>query len=102
MANVYLQLLGIAGNHKPEKRLPDTARAYIALKLGSTARVNQTEFTTISEECRTSEEVEEAADLLIEELKTIKKQAAGFFKKEKKDRTQILKKNKHQRDTESV
>jgi len=85
MSNLYLQLLEIPGNHKPEKGLPYTARAYIAIKASSIEKVDEVELT-ISEECRTSEEVEEAADLLIEELKTIKKQGATFFKKENEAR----------------
>jgi len=82
MSTFYLKLLEIPANHKPEKGLPDTARAYIAIRDGSIKKVNEVEFKTISSECRTLEEVEEAADWLIEELKTIKKQAAKFFKKE--------------------
>ena len=45
-------------------------------------KIAEVEFKTISAECRTLREVEEAAGLLIKELKTIKNQAAKFFEKE--------------------
>lgn len=93
MSTLYLQLLEIPGNHKPEKGLPDTARAYIAIKGSSIEKVDEVEFKTISEECRTSKEVEEAADLLIEELKTIKKRASKFFKKEEENRLKMADKS---------
>lgn len=95
MSTLYLQLLEIPGNHKPEKGLPDTARAYIAMniKWSSIEKVDEVEFKTISEECRTSKEVEEAADLLIEELKTIKKRASKFFKKEEENRLKMADKS---------
>lgn len=95
MSTFYLKLLEIPGNHKPEKGLPDTARAYIAIKASSIEKVDEVELT-ISEECRTLEEVEEAADLLIEELKTIKKRASKFFKKEEENRLKMSdKSSKH-------
>jgi len=89
MATLYLQLLKIPANHKPKKGLSDTARSYIAIKGSSTEKVDDIEFRTISAECRTLQEVEEAADWLIDELKTIKKQAAKFFKKEQENRRKI-------------
>ncbi|MCK4293174.1 MAG: hypothetical protein KAY65_08240 [Planctomycetes bacterium] len=73
MPNLYLQLLKIRANHAG----PNTARAYISLKGSSVQKV--------SAECRTSKEVEEAANRLIKELKAIKRQAATFFEKEKKN-----------------
>jgi hypothetical protein len=59
----------------------DTARAYIAIKGSSTVKADEIEFKTVSADCRTLREVEEAADVLIKELKTIKKQAEQFFQK---------------------
>lgn len=93
MSTLYLRLLEIPGNHKPEKGLPDTAKAYIAIKGISIEKVDEVEFKTISEECRKSKEVEEAADLLIEELKTIKKRASKFFKKEEENRLKMADKS---------
>jgi len=80
MSTLYLELLTIPGNYKREKGSLDTARAYVAIKGISIEKVDEVEFTTISAECRTLEEVEEAADGLIKELKTIKKKAANFFR----------------------
>jgi hypothetical protein len=94
MSLVYLELLRLPGNYNAEKGLLDTARAYIALKQSLTAMVNRKEFTTISEECRTAEEIEARADCLIEELKTIKKQAAAFFNKEKENRQRMADKSR--------
>lgn len=72
MSNLYLQLLKNPANHAAL----NPASAYIALKKNS--------VTTISAECRSPREVEEAAEWLINELKTIKKQAVTFFEKERK------------------
>jgi len=77
----YLQLLKIPGKHKVEHGLPHSARAYIAVKGSSTVKVGKAEFPTISAECCTSKEVEEAADWLIKELKAIKRHATRFFEK---------------------
>jgi len=82
MPNLYLQLLKIPAN----RAALNTARAYISLKGSSVIKVGDTTFTTISAECRTSKEVEEAANRLVKELKAIKRQAATFFEKEKKNR----------------
>ena len=81
MSNFYLQLLKIPAKHT----LPDTARAYIALKGSSEEKVGEEVFTTISAECRTLQEVEEAADWLIKELNAMNRQAATFFEKERKN-----------------
>jgi hypothetical protein len=80
MSNLYLQLLKNPANHAAL----NTARAYIALKGSSVKKVGEKAFTTISAECRTLKEVEEATDWLIKELKAIKRQAATFFEKERK------------------
>lgn len=80
MSTLYLQLLNIQGNYKVEKGTLYNAKAYIAIKGSSTVKVDELEFKTISAECRTLKEVEEASDWLTKELKTIKKQAAKFFK----------------------
>ena len=77
MSTLYLQLLEIPANHAAQ----DTARAYVALKGSSVEKVGEIEFKTVSAECRSLKEVEEAANKLIEELKAIKKQAARFFEK---------------------
>ena len=78
MSTFYLQLLTI-----PTSRdIPDTARAYIALKISSEEKVGEDTFTTISAECRTLQEVEKTTELLIKDLKAIKKQAAKFFKRD--------------------
>ena len=79
----YLQLLKISANNKSECILPNTIKAYIAVKANSIVKVGKGEFPTISAECRTPREVEEAADELIKELRAIKKHAAKFFEKEK-------------------
>jgi DNA-directed RNA polymerase subunit L len=89
MSNLYLQLLKIPVNHAAI----DTARAYIALKGSSIEKVGKEAFTTISAECRTLQEVEEASEWLIKELKAIKRQAATFFEKEKKNRRDIANKS---------
>ena len=84
MSNLYLQLLKNPANHAAL----NPASAYIALKRNS--------VTTISAECRTLQEVEEEeeeAELLINELKAIKKQAVTFFEKEKKNRRDIANKS---------
>lgn len=73
MLTLYLKLLEFAGNYEAEKGPLHSPRAYVATKESS---------IKISSECCSSKEVEEAADWLIKELKTIKKQAATFFKKE--------------------
>jgi len=86
MSTFYLQLLEVPGNYNKEKGFLDTARAYIAIKASSKEKVDNVEFKTISEECRTSKEVEGAADWLIKELGIIKKQAVKFFEKEDKSR----------------
>jgi hypothetical protein len=96
MSTLYLELLKFPGNYKVEKRALDTARAYIAIKVSSTEKVDKLEFKTISSECRTSKEVEEAADWLIKELETIKKQAAKFFKKQDEARRKMSDKSTKQ------
>jgi hypothetical protein len=93
MSTLELQLLEIPGNYNAQKGFLDTARAYIAIKGSSIEKVDEVEFTTISAECRTSKEIEGAADWLIEQLKTIKKQAATFFKKEKENRQRMADKS---------
>ena len=80
----YLQLLKISANNT-EHGLPDTAKAYIAVKASSIVKVGKGEFPTISAECRTPREVEEAADELIKELRAIKKHAVRFFERENKN-----------------
>ena len=85
MTNIYLQLLKSSGNYKKGK-LPDSARAHIALKSSWIEKVNGAEFQVISGECRTSREITESSDWLIKELNEIKKQALKFFKKEEEKR----------------
>jgi hypothetical protein len=86
MSTLYLQLLNIPVTKEPL----DTARSYIAIKGSSSIKVDGKEFKTVSAECRTLREVEEAADGLIKELKTIKKQAEKFFKNEDDARRKML------------
>ena len=80
----YLQLLKFPVNNT-EYSLPYTPKAYIAVKASSIVKAGKGEFPTISAECRTPREVEEAADELIKELRAIKKLAKSFFEKEKID-----------------
>jgi hypothetical protein len=82
MSNLYIQLKPIHSDNKSEGVLPDTAKAYIAIKCCSTINVENQEFKIISSECCSKREVEDAADLLIKELKTIKREANDFFHKE--------------------
>jgi len=77
MSTLCLQLLEVPAT----KDSLDSARAYIAIKGSSSIKLDGKEFKTISAECRTLKEVEEATDLLTKELKTIKKQASIFFQK---------------------
>jgi hypothetical protein len=86
MSTLYLQLLEVPATKKPL----DTARAYIAIKSCSTVKVDEKEFTTISAECRTLKEVQEVVDWLIKELKSIKEQAAKFFRKEDETKQKML------------
>ena len=74
----HLELLKIPAKNT-ENGFPDTAKTYIAVKARSIAKVGKGEFPTISAECRTPREVEEAADELIKELRAIKKLAKSFF-----------------------
>jgi len=84
MSNLYLKLLKIHSEHKPESGLPDAAKAYIAIKCFSKEIVDDQEFMIISSECRSLIELEDAADWLIKELKSIKQEANKFFRIEQK------------------
>jgi len=96
MSTLYLQLLKIPGNYKREKGLLYNARAYIAIKGSSILKLGEEEFRTVSAECRTLKEVEEVADWLTKELKTIKKQAAKFFKNQDEAWRKIAEKSSKQ------
>lgn len=87
MTTLYLKLLEFAGNYEAEKGLLHSPRAYIATKESS---------IKISSECCSSKEAEEAADWLIKELKTIKKQAAKFFKNQDEARRKMTDKSSKQ------
>ena len=88
MSTTYLQFLACPTVF--EKVLG--ARAYIALKSTNPFKVwdkkgeFKGDFKAVSVDCVTYGEVEGAADLLIEELKAIKRQAKIFFQNEKEKR----------------
>jgi len=73
--------LKIPDVQKGKNDYSDTAKAYIAVKFRSEVKYKDSEFTTISAECRSTREVEEVAETLIKDLRTLKKQANSFFKK---------------------
>ena len=75
MNKFYLQLLP-----QTENKLKDDF-VHIALKSYEHLEIDGTGFICISPECGTLRDLEESADLLIEELKAIKKEGIKFFKK---------------------
>lgn len=82
MSNLYLDLLKFPANHETEHGAMDTAKAFIFIKSHTKEKVKDNEFLLISAECRTFKEVEEAADWLIKELKSIKRRSVKFFEKQ--------------------
>jgi len=91
MTTFKLQLLDFPGNYE-KGTLPYGPRAYIALKTSSKitwrnkSGKKKGDFTVITPECVKIEEFQYQVKQLIEELKTIDKQAEKFFAKEMKKR----------------
>ena len=87
MGTHNLQLLKFPGNNEKET-LPFGPRAYVALKVSSQIKwankngKNETYLTAITSQCLSVNEFKNEINRLIQELRTIEKQAENFFKKE--------------------
>jgi hypothetical protein len=82
MSTYRLQLLDIRGDYS----VPHGPEAYVALKTSSGISRGRGKskgaFTVLTPQCLSLREFEGNVDNLIEELKTIKKQAKKFFERE--------------------
>lgn len=77
-------------NYKVNKLPLDPARVYIAVMRQLTKEVDGEKFIAVSDKCYTLKEVDEEVDVLIKELKEMKKEAKAFFDKERQTRSKTV------------
>lgn len=89
MLTSSLQLLTIPDDYKKTGAVPRGAIAYIAVQTSTPEELpvksgkEKVSFDVLSSRCFSSGDVARDADIIIQELEIIKKQAKKFFQKEK-------------------